>query len=72
LEVFRADVNLKQIPVVAITANAMLHDIERDRAADFTDYLSKPLDFGQFLTTIDRCLGGGEENANHAGRTDSR
>jgi CheY-like chemotaxis protein/anti-sigma regulatory factor (Ser/Thr protein kinase) len=72
LEVFRADVNLKQIPVVAITANVMLHDIERDRAADFTDYLSKPLDFGQFLTTIDRCLGGGEENANHAGRTDSR
>ena len=46
------------IPVVAITANAMPRDIERGRAAGFADYLTKPLDVKQFLATVQRCLGG--------------
>ena len=44
------------IPVVAITANAMKHDIERGTSAGFADYLTKPLDIAQLLETIDRQL----------------
>ena len=44
------------IPVVAITANAMKHDIQRGKSAGFADYLTKPLDIEQLLATIDRCL----------------
>jgi len=44
------------IPVVAITANAMKHDIERGKSAGFADYLTKPLDIAQLLETIDRQL----------------
>lgn len=60
LEVFKADARLRRIPVVAVTASAMPRDIERGRAAGFRDYLTKPLDIGHFLETIDRCLTGGE------------
>ncbi|MHB1430480.1 MAG: response regulator, partial [Rhodocyclaceae bacterium] len=48
------------IPVVAITANAMKHDIERGTSAGFADYLTKPLDIAQLLETIDRCLARGK------------
>ena len=56
LEILKADANLKGIPVIAVTANAMLSDINRARAAGFTEYLTKPLDVEQFFKTIDRCL----------------
>jgi signal transduction histidine kinase/CheY-like chemotaxis protein len=53
----RADPATAAIPVVAVTANAMRRDIERGLAAGFAAYLTKPLDFGTFIATIDRCLG---------------
>lgn len=56
LEVFKADARLKAIPVVAITANAMPHDIERGRAAGFSEYLTKPLDVAGFFRVLDGCL----------------
>ncbi len=56
LEVFKADARLKAIPVVAITANAMPHDIERGRAAGFSEYLAKPLDVARFVKILDGCL----------------
>lgn len=59
LEIFKSDALLKNIPVVAVTANAMPRDIERGQAAGFTDYLTKPLDVPGFHTLIDRLLGAG-------------
>lgn len=56
LEIFKANESLKAIPVVAVTANALARDIERGRAAGFTEYLIKPLDLGEFLKTIDAHL----------------
>ena len=56
LEVFKAETSLKAIPKVAITANAMPRDIERGRAAGFSEYLTKPLDVGQFHAVVDRLL----------------
>lgn len=62
LEVFKVDARLKSVPVIAITANAMPRDIECGLAAGFTEYLTKPIDVGQFLQTMDRCLADNEEN----------
>ncbi|MEQ1602505.1 MAG: ATP-binding protein [Methylophilaceae bacterium] len=67
LEVLKSDAGLNAIPVIAVTANAMPHDIERAYAAGFTDYVTKPLNLNKFLKTIDHCLaacriGGNGEN----------
>jgi len=56
LKIFKADASLKTIPVIAISANAMEHDIERGKAAGFSDYLTKPLDVGKFLNLVDHYL----------------
>ena len=64
LSVLRADARLKDIPVVAVTANAMPRDLERGRAAGFADYLSKPIDIKHFYAMLDHWLGeaAGAEN----------
>jgi PAS domain S-box-containing protein len=46
----------REIPVIAVTANAMTPDIARGKAAGFDDYLIKPLDIGAFLKTLEVCL----------------
>ncbi len=46
----------RDIPVIAVTANAMASDIERGLAAGFADYLTKPLDMPRFLAIVDRHL----------------
>jgi signal transduction histidine kinase/CheY-like chemotaxis protein len=56
LRQLREDPATAAIPVIAVTANAMRRDIERSQAAGFAAYLTKPLDFGAFIATIDRCL----------------
>ena len=42
LRVLREDREMQDIPVIAISAAAMGHDIERIQQAGFDDYLSKP------------------------------
>jgi signal transduction histidine kinase len=56
LSALQSDERMKSIPVVAITANAMMRDVERGKNAGFSDYLTKPLDVSHFLTTIDYYL----------------
>lgn len=56
LERFKAEASLKDTPVIAITANAMKHDMARGEAAGFTDYLTKPFEIQDFLDRIERCL----------------
>ena len=46
----------KEVPVVAVTAHAMHHDIERGKAAGLAAYLTKPLDIPVFLSTVDEQL----------------
>jgi signal transduction histidine kinase/CheY-like chemotaxis protein len=50
----REDAATRDIPVVAVTANAMPRDIERGKYRGFDEYLTKPLDIGKFLAAIDR------------------
>ncbi len=44
------------IPVIAISANAMERDVKKGLAAGFTDYLTKPLDIAKFLVLLDTLL----------------
>lgn len=44
------------IPVIAVTANAMVTDIERGKLAGFSEYISKPINVPGLLKTIDRHL----------------
>lgn len=53
LAALRSDPELKGIPVIAVTADAMRHDTERGHAAGFNEYLTKPLNMDAFLKTID-------------------
>ena len=52
LEIFQQDDTLSQVPIVAITANAMPHDVERGKRAGFADYLTKPLDVAHFKQIV--------------------
>ncbi len=46
----------RDIPVIALTANAMARDIERGIAAGFFRYLTKPIDIDKFNEAIDLTL----------------
>jgi signal transduction histidine kinase/ActR/RegA family two-component response regulator len=56
LAALRRDPDTASIPVIALTANAMPHDIERGLAAGFTRYLTKPIDIDKFNEAIDGVL----------------
>jgi len=52
----RAQEEIRTIPVIGISANAMPKDLERARAAGFADYLTKPLDIARLLAAIDELI----------------
>ncbi len=58
LERLQGDKQLRDTPVVAVTANAMPSDIDRGQAAGFADYLTKPLHIPQMMEMLDRFLKG--------------
>jgi hypothetical protein len=47
----------QQVPVIAISANAMASDVSRGLAAGFVRYLTKPIDLPQVLRAVDELLG---------------
>ena len=57
LKAIKANDVLKTIPVIALSANSMVEDIERGRVAGFSHYLSKPVDKTVLIQTIDQVLG---------------
>jgi CheY-like chemotaxis protein len=56
LRILAEDPETAMIPVVALSANAMPHDIERGLDAGFFRYLTKPIKVGEFLETLDAAL----------------
>ncbi|MDT8451917.1 MAG: hypothetical protein RQ936_04115 [Gammaproteobacteria bacterium] len=42
--------------MIAVTANAMVADIERGKLAGFREYITKPINVSSFLEAIDRYL----------------
>ena len=56
----RADKLTCEIPVVVISADATTRQIQRLLAAGASNYLTKPLDIGQFFRVIDETMHGAE------------
>ncbi|KAF0111446.1 MAG: two-component system cell cycle response regulator DivK [Chloroflexi bacterium] len=48
---------VKNIPIIAITANAMRGDRERTMRAGCDGYIEKPIDIDNFLLQVDHFLG---------------
>jgi PAS domain S-box-containing protein len=56
LGILRKDPATAHIPVVAISANAMPHDIEKGMQAGFFRYLTKPIKVNEFMDTLNLAL----------------
>ena len=56
LALLKADPATFNIPVMAVSANAMKGDRERGLAAGFADYITKPLDVTAFLQRLEAML----------------
>jgi CheY-like chemotaxis protein len=56
LAMLREEPRTQHIPVVAISANAMPHDIRRGLDAGFFRYLTKPIKVGEFMQALDLAL----------------
>ena len=56
LEILRRDQATAHIPIVAVSANAMPHDIEKGEAAGFKHYLTKPVEFESLMDTLNQQL----------------
>jgi PAS domain S-box-containing protein len=48
--------SLNTIPVIAISADAMPHDVQRGFAAGFREYVKKPFMIPEILSSINSCL----------------
>jgi PAS domain S-box-containing protein len=56
LRILAEDPTTARIPVVALSANARPHDIEKGLAAGFFRYLTKPIKVNEFMDTLDVAL----------------
>jgi two-component system cell cycle response regulator DivK len=68
MELLRADAELKDVPIMAVTAYAAAGDDERIRAAGAQAYVSKPISVMRFAETVDQLLEGGKvvEGSSHS------
>ena len=57
LQLLRRHPRTRQVPVVAVSADAMPSSIALGHAAGFADYLTKPLDFERLAALVRRSLG---------------
>lgn len=56
LEALRLHKRFDNTPILALSANAMQQDIEKGLAAGFDEYLTKPINIHQFMSTINSAL----------------
>jgi len=54
LKNFRNQEAIKNIPMIAMTANSFPQGFEQSRAVDFDRYLTKPIDIARFYETMDQ------------------
>lgn len=52
----------KDIPIIAVSANALSHDVERAKKAGARDYLVKPYSISKFFAMIDEWAGHASES----------
>jgi two-component system cell cycle response regulator DivK len=75
MELIRADADLRQVPIMAVTAYAGVGDDERIRAAGAQAYVSKPISVMRFAEAVEELLEAGpiralEGAANETGGPD--
>lgn len=56
IDIIKRNEKLKDVPVIAVSANAMPKDIKRGFDAGFNEYITKPIDVDRFLSVIDSFL----------------
>jgi len=56
MNILRKDQSTKHIPIIALSANAMLQDIEKGLEAGFFCYLTKPIKINEFMNALDNAL----------------
>ena len=56
LKILRADPATAHIPVIALSANAMPHEIQSGMQAGFFRYVTKPIRLKEFFETLDEAL----------------
>jgi PAS domain S-box-containing protein len=56
LRILREDVLTQHIPIVAVSANAMPHDIRKGLEAGFFRYVTKPIKVNEFMEVLDAAL----------------
>ena len=56
MKILRADPHTAHIPIIAVSANAMLNDIDQALAAGFVSYLTKPFKIDDFMEALDLAL----------------
>jgi signal transduction histidine kinase/ActR/RegA family two-component response regulator len=66
LRLLRSYPDTRNIPVIALSANAMPSDVKRGLEAGFLQYLTKPIDVKEFLRTVDLFLTGAEPSKSTA------
>jgi CheY-like chemotaxis protein len=56
MKLLRADQSTADIPIIALSANALPRDIDRALEAGFFNYLTKPIKVDQFMDALDAAL----------------
>ncbi|MFA6314304.1 MAG: PAS domain S-box protein [Sterolibacterium sp.] len=56
MKILRKDPATKHIPIIALSANAMLRDITKGLEAGFFRYLTKPIKINEFMNALDDAL----------------
>jgi CheY-like chemotaxis protein/nitrogen-specific signal transduction histidine kinase len=56
MKILRKNASTAHIPIVALSANAMLRDIEKGLEAGFFRYLTKPIKINEFMNALDDAL----------------
>jgi two-component system cell cycle response regulator DivK len=67
MELIRKDAELKDVPIMAVTAYAGVGDDERIRAAGAQAYVSKPISVVRFAETVELLLAGKSQEIAPAG-----
>ena len=68
LRVLRNDPLTAHIPIIALSANAMPHDIARGLEAGFFNYITKPMRVNAFMDALDAALAFSKMAAEAAGK----
>ena len=66
MRILHADPSTAHIPIIALSANAMPHDIAKGLEVGFFNYVTKPIKVGEFMDTLDAALAFSQVTPKHA------